>query len=258
MAASSHQKVSLLLLNGFCELNVQKSFDKFMTIEQLHDSYLGFVVAEHMFDSPPIEFRSKPRFAKQIHSLATKLKWQYSRHNEAGYYVEVVGRRQHAAANVSMPEMIVAFNVRKDLWADIEYISKVKGNGLVAQTDIPAKKIVARYTGGCIPVAEAQRRDALYAQEDPPRKPTMVFLTNANKGMAIDGYQDIFGREIALNFGRIANHSIRQPNCRLKTIGEGANTKAYLVSLRWILKGSEITWDYCDDQPNLPAWYHRS
>lgn len=100
--------------------------------------------------------------------------------------------------------------------------SAIHGNGLFARTDIPANTPMVEYGGPRFSTAQGSRAAA----------EGNSFIFRVNRRDCIDG-------SVRWNLGRHANHSCT-PNSESKNIGG----QIWLRSLRPILKGEEITYDY--------------
>ncbi|MBL0057971.1 MAG: SET domain-containing protein-lysine N-methyltransferase [Elusimicrobia bacterium] len=100
--------------------------------------------------------------------------------------------------------------------------SGIHGNGLFARTDIPAGTRMVKYSGPRLSLEQGRRAAA--------EGNTFVFRVNRRE--AVDG-------SVKWNLGRHANHS-----CAPNAESENAGGEIWLRSLRPILKGEEITYDY--------------
>ena len=94
--------------------------------------------------------------------------------------------------------------------------------GVFAEDSIPARRVVIEYTGEWINAEQAEYR-ALRQRN---------YLFELNKDSVLDG---IIGGSGA----QFVNHSC-QPNLRFRVFGK----RVFLVSLRWIDSGEELTVDY--------------
>ena len=93
------------------------------------------------------------------------------------------------------------------------------GKGLFALQDIPKNKCVIEYVGLDVPKEEQDYKTGRY-------------LFTTGRGLMIDG-------NIRENTARYINHSCK-PNCE----PEGPRGKVYIMSLRKIKVGEELTYDY--------------
>lgn len=101
-------------------------------------------------------------------------------------------------------------------------ISPIHGKGLFARLDIPAKTMMVEYAGPRL----FNDNGVHLAQGG------NTFIFRVNRRESIDG-------SVAWNLGRHANHSC-SPNARSTNVGG----KIWLCSIRPILKGEEITYNY--------------
>jgi SET domain-containing protein len=100
--------------------------------------------------------------------------------------------------------------------------SPIHGKGLFARQDIPENTMIVEYAGPRLPNGDAIQ---LALGGNP-------FIFRVNRRESIDG-------SVAWNLGRHANHSC-SPNARSANVGG----KIWLCSVRPILKGEEITYNY--------------
>lgn len=103
--------------------------------------------------------------------------------------------------------------------------SKIHGKGLFARTAIKPGTPVIEYDGERITPAEARRR---YPEK--PGEPRETYLLNIDRRTTIDA---------AKNRIRFANHSC-DPSCELLLYKK----RAFLIALRPLGPGDEITYDY--------------
>ena len=107
--------------------------------------------------------------------------------------------------------------------------SKIHGLGCYATSPIPRGQIVAEYIGELIDSAEAVRRN------DKQHPSYSEYILQVKKDLFIDAAR--LGNE-----SRFINHSC-DPNCILKTMKK----RAFIVALRTIAPGEELTYDYMYD-----------
>src|SRR3989338_11327912 len=101
----------------------------------------------------------------------------------------------------------------------------VSGKGLFALEPIPKGVCLIEYTGKKVKKADHDRLEGRY-----------MFWTGKNK--MIDG-------NVKTNLARYINHSCR-PNCE----ADGPDGRIYILSVRKIKDGEEITYDYGKDYFN--------
>jgi len=107
--------------------------------------------------------------------------------------------------------------------------SSLHGYGVFAARDIPANTTVFEYKGKRISAEQADEQSGL-----DPDDPYHTFFFSLSCGLVIDGNQQG-------NDARWVNHSC-EPNCEAQEDEEGE--RVYLVTLRRIKKGEELTFDY--------------
>ncbi len=113
--------------------------------------------------------------------------------------------------------------------------SRIQGYGLVAIQDIKKGKTIIEYTGQHITDEEASRR---YDDDAMERHHTFLF--------AVDD-DEVIDAAVGGNDARFINHSC-DPNCEAVQDGK----RIFIVSIRKIKKGEELTYDYKlerDDEP---------
>lgn len=98
----------------------------------------------------------------------------------------------------------------------------VSGKGLFAKEDIPKGVCLIKYIGKPIP-------------KDKQKTITGRYLFETGRGKMIDG-------NIKANTARYINHSCK-PNCE----ADGPSGHVYILSLRKIKAGEEITYDYGEE-----------
>lgn len=110
--------------------------------------------------------------------------------------------------------------------------SSIHNRGLFAAKRIPKDAYIIQYLGELIPKKESTRRGI--AQHDVAQESDdgSVYIFNLDEKRDLDGNFD-------WNIARLANHSCK-PNCEAQDI-EG---EIWLVALRNIKKGEELTFNY--------------
>ncbi|MBG77344.1 MAG: SET domain-containing protein-lysine N-methyltransferase [Pelagibacteraceae bacterium] len=112
-------------------------------------------------------------------------------------------------------------------------ISKVHGTGLFAKNDIAKKKKIIEYIGAKVSRKEGDRRaDKQIAKANKDKKNGMVYVFELNSRFDIDG-------NYKYNNARYINHSC-DPNCEVEII----NNKIWIVSIKNIKKGEELSYNY--------------
>ncbi len=109
-------------------------------------------------------------------------------------------------------------------------VSSIHGRGCFARRTIPAGSAVLEYVGELIDLAEARRRDVKGAPAYSP------FVLLVEEDLFIDA------RDVD-HPARCVNHSC-EPNCEIRTGGR----RAWIVALRDIPAGEELTYDYDFDE----------
>ncbi len=111
--------------------------------------------------------------------------------------------------------------------------SKTHGYGLYATTNIKINTKIIEYVGDKITKKEGNRRadrQALIGSRN--RNKGMVYVFELNTRYDIDG-------SVAYNHARFINHSCN-PNCEVEII----NNKIWILSIKNIKKGEELSYDY--------------
>lgn len=117
--------------------------------------------------------------------------------------------------------------------------SKIHSRGVFAKKDIPKGTRVMEYVGEKITKAESERRGPLLVKRAKKEKHLgAVYLFELNKRYDIDG-------NVPYNTARFINHSCA-PNCEVDII----RGKVWIIALRNIEKGEEITYNYGYDLEN--------
>ena len=105
--------------------------------------------------------------------------------------------------------------------------SKIHGKGCFAKIDIPKGTYIIEYKGEKITKREAEKR----GERD--NKRGTVYIFELNKRYDIDGW-------IKGNEAKYINHS-SYPNCEAVNVAE---KEIWIVAIKDIKKGEEITYDY--------------
>lgn len=118
--------------------------------------------------------------------------------------------------------------------------SKIHNTGVFATQDIPAGTRVIEYVGEKISKEEGSRRSD-FSIELLARKRNLgeVYVFELNDQYDIDGSPDY-------NTAKYVNHSC-SPNCESRIIDD----RIWIVAIRNITKGDEITYDYSYDLDNF-------
>lgn len=116
--------------------------------------------------------------------------------------------------------------------------SSIHGRGLIAVKPIPAGTRVIEYVGEKVTKAEADRRDAARLARQEAGEDGCVYLFELNARHDIDG-------DVSWNTARLINHSCAG-NCE----PEIARGHIWIVALRDIAEGEELTYDYGFDFEN--------
>lgn len=111
--------------------------------------------------------------------------------------------------------------------------SKIHSQGVFARKDIPEGERVIEYVGEKITKAVSHKRaDGPLNRHKKNKNHGAVYLFELNKRYDIDG-------DVPYNTARFINHSC-DPNCETDII----RGKIYIISIRDIKKGEEITYNY--------------
>jgi SET domain-containing protein len=113
--------------------------------------------------------------------------------------------------------------------------SGIHARGLFAAKDIEAGERVIEYVGDKVTKAESDRRADKQLEKAGKNGDGAVYIFTLNKRYDIDG-------NVSWNTARLANHSC-DPNCETDII----RGHVWLIALRDIKKGEEITYNYCFD-----------
>ena len=103
--------------------------------------------------------------------------------------------------------------------------SNIDKKGLYASKNIKSEVKIIDYIGKIITKKEAQKNSKFDNKKD-------IYLFNINEKYDLDG-------DFKWNAARLINHSC-SPNCEV----EGKGLKLWIVSIKEIKKGEELTYDY--------------
>ena len=120
---------------------------------------------------------------------------------------------------------------------DIKYIlvkkSKIHSNGVYAKKDIRKGTKIIEYVGELVSKEEGDKRsENQYKAHKKDKNAGAVYVYELTKKWDLDG-------NFSYNPARLINHSC-EPNAKYKQIG----LKIFIVSIKKIKKGEEITYDY--------------
>lgn len=113
-----------------------------------------------------------------------------------------------------------------------------KGRGIVATRPFAKGEFVVEYVGEFISIAEANRREKLYAQ-DQNTGCYMYYFKHKNKQYCIDATEET-GK-----LGRLVNHS-RNGNLMTRTVEVKGQPHLVLIAKEDIEAGRELNYDYGD------------
>jgi len=122
----------------------------------------------------------------------------------------------------------------KSEWAAVKG-SKIHGRGMFAAKTIPRGTRIIEYTGERISKAEGWRREMLRQRRAARGGDCCIYIFELNNRIDIDG-------RVLWNTARYINHSC-DPNCESQIV----RGRVYIVSLRAIRPGEELTYDYYYD-----------
>ena len=111
--------------------------------------------------------------------------------------------------------------------------SKIHGSGVISTEDIKNKTKIIEYVGEKISKKEGDKRSAERIKKFSKKKNQgIVYIFELNKRYDIDGTPEY-------NKARYINHSC-DPNCEVDII----NNKIWIISLKKIKTGQELSYDY--------------
>lgn len=119
-------------------------------------------------------------------------------------------------------------------WAEVRG-SEIHGRGMFAVVEIPRGTRVIEYTGERISKAEGWRRERERQERAVRGEDGCIYIFELNKKTDIDG-------RVLWNTARYINHSCR-PNCESQII----RGRVWIVALRKIREGEELSYDYYYD-----------
>jgi SET domain-containing protein len=119
-------------------------------------------------------------------------------------------------------------------WAAVRG-SRIHGRGMFASREIPPGTRIIEYTGERISKAEAMRREMLRQRRAARGGDGCIYTFELNNRTDIDG-------RVLWNTARYINHSC-SPNCESQIV----RGRVWIVALRTIKPGEELTYDYYYD-----------
>lgn len=112
--------------------------------------------------------------------------------------------------------------------------SSIHNKGIFASRDIPKGTKIIEYVGEKITKADADRRADIVLEESKNSKTRgAVYIFILNNRYDIDG-------NVPYNTAKYINHSC-SPNCETEII----NGKIWIIAIKDIKKGEELSYDYC-------------
>ncbi|XP_066523424.1 histone-lysine N-methyltransferase set-1-like [Hoplias malabaricus] len=117
------------------------------------------------------------------------------------------------------------------------YIGLHKGRGVFAMEAVPKGDFVLEYRGELITQKDCSCRMAYYTEEE------QIFLFDfqwKGKCWCVDASQEDD------SLGRLVNENAKHPNCKMKTIEVKGKPHLCLFSLKDIIPGEELHYDYGD------------
>ena len=127
----------------------------------------------------------------------------------------------------------------KSEWIEVRD-SKIHGKGVYAAKDIPKDTRVIEYVGDFVTKIEADliSDKELEKSKSNPDSHGAVYLFTLNKEFDING-------NVSWNTARLINHSCN-PNCETDIV----NNHIWIISLKDIKKGEELSYDYAYNLDN--------
>ena len=117
--------------------------------------------------------------------------------------------------------------------------SSIHNKGAFAIQDIPEGTRVIEYVGEKITKAESEKRSIRLIERAKKTGRGAVYIFELNKRHDIDG-------SVNYNLARFVNHSC-DPNCETDII----RGRIWIIALRDIIKGEELSYDYGYDLDNF-------
>jgi len=114
-----------------------------------------------------------------------------------------------------------------------------KGRGITAQRHFHKGEFVVEYAGDLIDMEDAKDREAKYSM-DVSKGCYMYYFKHKGKQYCIDATGES-GR-----YGRLLNHSTKNPNCATKVVMLGETPRLILVAKQDIEPETELLYDYGD------------
>ena len=158
--------------------------------------------------------------------------------NPRGYYMQVP-RISRSIIDEKCKELLTEHTQVFDKL----FVNKKIGYGMFAKCDIPIKYNLIGYKGQWITSSENKNREKNYAKNGIPP----VFVVDPITKLVLDGNRNKDGVlfKNSENLARYFNHSKKFPNCKLIVQDDNSRIKRlYLVTVENIPKGSEIVWNY--------------
>lgn len=132
-------------------------------------------------------------------------------------------------------EELIKNNVEEGL--EVKHLEG-KGRGVFACKEFQKGQFVVEYHGDLVEMAEAKRRELMYAQ-DPTTGCYMYYFQFLNKTYCVDATRE------TRRLGRLINHS-KSGNCQTKLHSIEGTPHLILVASRDIKLGEELLYDYGD------------
>jgi uncharacterized protein len=111
--------------------------------------------------------------------------------------------------------------------------SRIHGSGVYARVAIPAGYVIVEYRGERITKAESARRETARLERVRRGLDSSTYVFRLNQRHDLDARRHG-------NISRYINHSC-DPTCRAHKVGG----RIFIIALRDIARGKEITFDYC-------------
>lgn len=119
-------------------------------------------------------------------------------------------------------------------WAAVKG-SKIHGKGMFASQEIPRNTRIIEYVGERVTKAEGWRRELKRQERAKRGEDGCIYIFELNTKTDIDG-------SVLWNTARYINHSCK-PNCESQVV----RGRVWIVSLRKIKPGEELSYDYYYD-----------